>query len=39
MLDKFIKKDGLYDGFIRDQLQDLIKQNKVKFPEIFKRPD
>jgi len=33
------KKDGLYDGFIRDQLQDLIKQNKVKFPEIFKRPD
>ena len=33
------RKDGLYDGFIRGQLQDLIKQNKVKFPEIFKRPD
>lgn len=31
------KRDGLYDSYIRQQLRDVILQNKQSFPSIFKK--
>lgn len=34
---KIYQKDGLYDNKTRDALQNVIKQNKEKHPQIFKK--
>ncbi|MDR1375679.1 MAG: hypothetical protein LBJ45_02610 [Holosporaceae bacterium] len=34
---KIYQEDGLYDSAIRESLQDVIKQNKETFPDVFKK--
>jgi hypothetical protein len=35
---KIYQRDGLYGPQVRGALQDVIKQNKQTFPEIFAKP-
>jgi hypothetical protein len=34
---KIYQEDGLYDSTIRESLQDVIKQNKETFPDMFEK--
>jgi hypothetical protein len=31
------QRDGLYDFYVRQQLQDVVRQNKAAYPDIFKK--
>jgi hypothetical protein len=31
------QQDGLYDAYIRQRLQEMIRQNKTTYPEIFQK--
>jgi hypothetical protein len=35
---RIYQQDGLYDAYIRRQLQELIRQNQTSHPEIFRKP-
>jgi hypothetical protein len=32
------QRDGLYDAYIRQKLQEQVRQNKTAYPDIFKKP-
>ena len=32
------QRDGLYDSYVRQQLQDVVRQNKATYPQVFKKP-